>query len=71
MVPVSPGAPGVIIGYNDNCAWGVTNGGRDVRDYYEIKFRDDSRQEYWYDSAWKKTEFRYEAIKVKRFCHLL
>ncbi|MEP7110403.1 MAG: penicillin acylase family protein, partial [Ferruginibacter sp.] len=60
-----PGAPGVTIGYNENCAWGVTNGGRDVRDYYEIKFRDDSRQEYWFDSAWKKTEFRYEAIKVK------
>ncbi|MEP7143316.1 MAG: penicillin acylase family protein [Ferruginibacter sp.] len=60
-----PGAPGVIIGYNDHCAWGVTNGGRDVRDYYEIKFKDDSRKEYWFDSAWKKTEFRYEAIKVK------
>ncbi|MEO7767717.1 MAG: penicillin acylase family protein, partial [Ferruginibacter sp.] len=60
-----PGAPGVIIGYNDSCTWGVTNGGRDVRDYYEIKFRDDTREEYWFDSAWRKTEFRYETIKVK------
>ncbi len=60
-----PGAPGVIIGFNDDCAWGVTNGGRDVRDYYEIKFKDDSRAEYWFDSAWKKTEFRIETIKVK------
>ena len=60
-----PGAPSVIIGFNDNCAWGVTNGGRDVRDYYEIKFKDDSRSEYWFDSAWKKTEFRIENIKVK------
>ena len=60
-----PGAPSVIIGFNDNCAWGVTNGGRDVRDYYEIKFKDDSRTEYWFDSAWKKTEFRIETIKVK------
>lgn len=60
-----PGAPGVIIGYNDSCAWGVTNGGRDVRDYYEIKFKDDSRQEYWLDSSWVKTNFRYEAIKIK------
>jgi len=60
-----PGAPGVIIGYNDNVAWGVTNGGRDVRDYYEIKFKDDSRKEYWFDSAWKKTEFRVEAFNVK------
>ncbi|MBC7889489.1 MAG: penicillin acylase family protein [Ferruginibacter sp.] len=60
-----PGAPGIIIGFNDSCSWGVTNGGRDVRDYYEIKFRDDSRQEYWFDSAWKKTEFRYEEIRVR------
>lgn len=60
-----PGAPSVIIGFNDNCAWGVTNGGRDVRDYYEIKFKDDSRSEYWFDSAWKKTVFRIETIKVK------
>ncbi len=60
-----PGAPSVIIGFNDSCAWGVTNGGRDVRDYYEIKFKDDSRTEYWFDSAWKKTEFRIETIKVK------
>lgn len=60
-----PGAPGVIIGYNDHCAWGVTNGGRDVRDYYQIKFRDETMREYWFDSSWRKTEFRYEAIKVK------
>ena len=60
-----PGAPSVIIGFNDSCAWGVTNGGRDVRDYYEIKFKDDSRTEYWFDSAWKKTEFRIETIRVK------
>ncbi len=60
-----PGAPGIIIGYNDSIAWGVTNGGRDVRDYYEIKFKDDTRQEYWYNSSWNKTEFRYEEILVK------
>lgn len=59
-----PGAPGVIIGYNDNCAFGFTNGGRDVRDYYEIRFKDDSKKEYWYDSAWKKTSQRIETIKV-------
>jgi penicillin amidase len=60
-----PGAPSVIIGFNDQVAWGVTNGGRDVRDYYEIKFKDESRNEYWFDSAWKKTEFRIETIKIK------
>jgi penicillin amidase len=59
-----PGAPSIIIGFNDSCAFGFTNGGRDVRDYYEIKFKDESRKEYWFDGAWKQTEFRYEEIKI-------
>ncbi|MBX2939769.1 MAG: penicillin acylase family protein, partial [Ferruginibacter sp.] len=40
-----PGSPAVIIGFNDSIAWGVTNGGRDVRDYYAIEFKDESRSE--------------------------
>ncbi len=60
-----PGAPSVIIGYNDFCAFGFTNGGRDVKDYYKIKFKDDSRKEYWFDSSWHQTTFRIETIKVK------
>ena len=35
-----PGSPAVIIGFNDSLAWGVTNAGRDVLDFYEIKFKD-------------------------------
>ncbi len=60
-----PGAPGVIIGYNDSCAFGFTNGGRDVRDYYEIKFKDDSREEYFFNNRWHKTKFRKETLKIK------
>ncbi len=60
-----PGSPGVVIGFNDSCAFGFTNGGRDVRDYFEIKFKDDSRKEYWFNNEWKKTTFRVEHIKVK------
>ena len=60
-----PGAPAVIIGFNDSCAFGFTNAMRDVRDYYEIKFKDESRKEYWFDSSWKQTTFRIEKIKVK------
>ena len=59
-----PGAPGIIIGFNDSCAFGFTNAGRDVRDYYEIKFRDDTRKEYWFDNKWQTTEFRVERIKI-------
>jgi penicillin G amidase len=59
-----PGAPSVIIGYNDSCAFGFTNGGRDVRDYYEIKFKDDSRKEYWFNGAWQTSRFRIDTIKI-------
>ncbi len=60
-----PGAPAIIIGYNDSCAFGFTNGGRDVKDYYKIQFKDASRKEYWFNNEWKQTEWRVETIKVK------
>ena len=59
-----PGSPGIIIGFNDSCAFGVTNGGRDVRDYYEITFKDDSRKQYLFNGEWKKTDIRIEDIKI-------
>lgn len=61
-----PGSPFVIIGFNDSIAWGVTNSQRDVKDYYEIKFKDKSKQEYWFNNQWRKTDsLRVENIKVK------
>lgn len=60
-----PGAPSVIIGFNDSIAWGVTNAGRDVKDFYEIRFHDSTMQEYWFNNEWKRSEFRKEIIKVK------
>lgn len=60
-----PGAPSIIIGFNDSCAWGFTNAQRDVRDYYEIQFKDSTMQEYWYNNTWQKTTFRKEIIKVR------
>ncbi len=60
-----PGAPGVIVGFNDSCAFGLTNASRDVRDYYKIQFQDGSHRAYLYNGQWKQTEFRYERIGVK------
>lgn len=60
-----PGAPSIIIGFNDSCAFGFTNAERDVRDYYEIKFKDSTMKEYWFDSTWQQTTFRDEIIKIK------
>ena len=59
-----PGAPYIIIGFNDYCAWGVTNAERDVRDYYEIRFKDSTKQEYWFDGQWKAADKRIEQIKI-------
>ncbi|HEY9364208.1 MAG TPA: penicillin acylase family protein [Chitinophagaceae bacterium] len=60
-----PGAPNIIIGFNDSIAWGVTNSQRDVRDYYEIQFKDGTRQEYLMNGNWEKTNCRVEEIKVR------
>lgn len=60
-----PGAPGIVIGFNQNIAWGVTNVGSDVLDWYQIKFKDDSHQEYLYDGKWEKTTSRIEEIRIR------
>src|SRR5690606_5779977 len=54
-----------IIGFNDSIAWGVTNAQRDVKDYYEIRFKDASKKEYWFNGQWTSTTLRREEIKVK------
>jgi penicillin G amidase len=60
-----PGAPGVVIGFNKDVAWGVTNVGSDVMDFYQIKFKDKSKKEYWYNGAWKPTTMRVEEFIIK------
>lgn len=60
-----PGSPFIIIGFNDSIAWGVTNSQRDVKDYYEIEFKDNSKKEYWFNGQWQNTTQRIERIKVK------
>lgn len=60
-----PGAPCVISGFNDSIAWGITNAAMDVKDWYEIRFRDASRKEYLLDGQWKKAGRQIESIRVK------
>ncbi len=60
-----PGAPAVIIGFNSEIAWGLTNAGSDVLDWYKIKFKDSIRKEYFYDGEWHGTKLRVEEIKVR------
>lgn len=60
-----PGTPNVIGGFNRDIAWGVTNVGADVVDWYEVKFKDAKMNEYWHDGQWKKIERHYETFKIK------
>ncbi len=60
-----PGAPQVILGFNDSIAWGCTNAQRDLTDWYNIKFRDDTQREYLSDGQWKKTAIRIEEFRVR------
>jgi penicillin amidase len=52
-----PGVPFVVIGENAGGAWGFTNAGADVIDFYEYEFRGagDSRQ-YRYGEEWRDVE---------------
>ena len=60
-----PGAPGVIIGFNKNISWGVTNVDADVMDWYQIKFKDKHKREYWHNNQWKPVRRQVEEIKIK------
>ncbi len=59
-----PGTPAVIIGFNDSIAWGSTNAGRDVVDYYKLDFRDENRKEYKYKGEWVEVEPRVEVFQI-------
>ncbi|QNF33146.1 penicillin acylase family protein [Adhaeribacter swui] len=60
-----PGAPNVIIGFNERVSWGVTNVDADVMDWYELKFKNSAQQEYWHANQWKPIRKVTEEIKIK------
>lgn len=62
-----PGAPGITIGFNEYIGWGMTNSGRDVKDFYTVEYKDATKELYHYQNKWVKTEFVYEEIKIKGY----
>lgn len=60
-----PGSPAILLGFNDAIAWGVTNARRDTRDWYLIDFKDENREEYYYDHLLLKSQRVIEEIKIK------
>lgn len=60
-----PGLPGIIIGFNEHIAWGVTNVGHDVTDWYKITWVDEAKKRYLLDDQPREATLREEAIKVR------
>jgi penicillin amidase len=60
-----PGSPAVIIGFNDSCSWGVTNAGRDVKDYFVIHFKDETKQQYEFNGGWTNADLHIDTFKIK------
>ena len=59
------GTPTVIVGFNEHIAWGSTNTGADVMDWYEITFQDEEKSQYLYDGEWLPVTTRIETIVSK------
>ena len=60
-----PGLPFILIGFNDSIAWGSTNSGQDVLDWYQITWQDSSRHAYKLDGKYVEATLRPEEIKVR------
>lgn len=60
-----PGAPGVIIGFNDSIAWSVTNAQRDLADWFKITYNGATRDKYLLDGEWKQTTKVVEEFRVR------
>ena len=57
-----PGTPGIVLGHNENIAWGATNVGPDVQDLYAETF---DGKRYKTPEGWADAEVRTERIGVR------
>ena len=59
------GIPGIILGHNEEIAWGVTNVNPDVQDLYIETPNPENPYQFKYDGQWEDATVRDEPIKVK------
>ncbi len=60
-----PGVPGVVIGHNQQIAWGFTNAFPDVQDVFVERFHRRDPSLYEVNGAWVKADIRDEVIQVR------
>lgn len=59
------GVPLVVLGFNENIAWGFTNVGADVVDFYVEELDPTDPTRYRHANEWKEFEVREEVIRVR------
>ncbi|MDN7243338.1 penicillin acylase family protein [Planococcus sp. N028] len=59
------GVPGIILGHNEDIAWGVTNVGPDVQDLYIETPNPEDPHQFKYEGKWEEAEVRSEPIRIK------
>ena len=59
------GVPGMLIGWNERCAWGVTALAGDTADLFEEKVNPDNPDQYLWKDAWNSFERHSETIRIK------
>jgi penicillin amidase len=60
-----PGLPGVVIGHNERCAWGMTTAWQDAQDLYVEKLNPENPHQYEYRGEWLDAEVVREEIRVR------
>ncbi|MBN1136295.1 MAG: penicillin acylase family protein [Anaerolineae bacterium] len=60
-----PGLPGVVVGHNERCAWGMTTAWQDAQDLYVERLNPANPHQYEFQGAWLDAEVISEEIRVK------
>lgn len=60
------GTPGVVIGHNEEIAWGMTNAMLDVQDLYIERPHPDDATLFEYNQQWEQAQVIDEVIQVRR-----
>jgi len=60
-----PGSPGMLIGWTEHVAWGVTALGADQADLFRLKTDPGRPNQYWLDGKWRAMRIVRETIRVK------
>ncbi len=60
-----PGVPGVIIGHNEQGAWGITNAFPDIQDVYIERFDPADPTRYQVNGEWRAAGISDEIIRVR------